>query len=286
MNETDKIVAKCIASEEMKAQYPSLDQRTKMCLAQATASMNSFAAADYTFCFQEFGFEEEIDENNFYIPKKSEYVTADEVDFDESEVLEWDIAAEKPGLWENIRKKKEREGKKYRPAKPGDKDRPSKEAWKKSQSSEGEMAKQQIEKMHMQLMQLVEKLKTMEIEFEDWTADMISKSKLYVQNIYDFAMSYKPEMEDEENEEDETEANEYQGRKVKLNKPFRTPDGPKKFSVYVKNDKGNVVKVNFGDPNMKIKKNIPERRKSFRARHNCDNPGPKWKSRYWACKSW
>jgi len=81
-------------------------------------------------------------------------------------------------------------------------------------------------------------------------------------------------------------ASEYQGRKVTLNKPFRTPDGPKKFSVYVKNEKGNVVKVNFGDPNMKIKKNIPERRKSFRARHNCDNPGPKWKARYWACKSW
>lgn len=79
---------------------------------------------------------------------------------------------------------------------------------------------------------------------------------------------------------------EYQGRKVQLNKPFRTPDGPKKFSVYVKNDKGNVVKVNFGDPNMKIKKNIPERRKSFRARHNCDNPGPKWKARYWSCKAW
>lgn len=81
-------------------------------------------------------------------------------------------------------------------------------------------------------------------------------------------------------------ASEYQGRKVQLNKPFRTPDGPKKFSVYVKNDKGNVVKVNFGDPNMKIKKNIPERRKSFRARHNCDNPGPKWKARYWSCKAW
>lgn len=81
-------------------------------------------------------------------------------------------------------------------------------------------------------------------------------------------------------------ASEYQGRKVTLNKPFRTPDGPKKFSVYVKNDKGNVVKVNFGDPNMKIKKNIPERRKSFRARHNCDNPGPKYKARYWSCKAW
>jgi hypothetical protein len=86
--------------------------------------------------------------------------------------------------------------------------------------------------------------------------------------------------------EGEAKASEYQGRKVTLNKPFRTPDGPKKFSVYVKNDKGNVVKVNFGDPNMKIKKNIPERRKSFRARHNCDNPGPKWKARYWSCKAW
>jgi len=83
-----------------------------------------------------------------------------------------------------------------------------------------------------------------------------------------------------------SEAAEYQGKKVNLGKPFRTPDGPKKFSVYVKNEKGNVVKVNFGDPNMKIKKNIPERRKSFRARHNCDNPGPRWKARYWSCKAW
>lgn len=79
---------------------------------------------------------------------------------------------------------------------------------------------------------------------------------------------------------------EYQGRKVTLNKPFRTPDGPKKFSVYVKNEKGNVVKVNFGDPNMEIKKDDPARRRSFRARHKCDSPGPKWKARYWSCKKW
>jgi hypothetical protein len=79
---------------------------------------------------------------------------------------------------------------------------------------------------------------------------------------------------------------EYQGRKVTLNKPFLTPKGPKKRSVYVKNEKGNVVKVNFGDPNMKIKKSNPARRKSFRARHNCSNPGPKWKARYWSCKAW
>ena len=81
-------------------------------------------------------------------------------------------------------------------------------------------------------------------------------------------------------------ASEYQGRKVTLNKPFRTSDGPKKFAVYVKNESGNIVIVRFGDPNMKIKKNIPERRRSFRARHNCDNPGPKWKARYWSCKAW
>jgi hypothetical protein len=81
-------------------------------------------------------------------------------------------------------------------------------------------------------------------------------------------------------------AAEKNGRKVTLNKPFRTPDGPKKFSVYVKNESGNVVKVNFGDPNMEIKKDIPARRKSFRARMRCETPGPKWKARYWACKSW
>ncbi len=71
-----------------------------------------------------------------------------------------------------------------------------------------------------------------------------------------------------------------------LNKPFRTPGGPKKFSVYVKNEKGNVVKVNFGDPNMEIKRDNPARRKNFRARHNCSNPGPKWKARYWSCYQW
>ena len=83
--------------------------------------------------------------------------------------------------------------------------------------------------------------------------------------------------------EEEAEKN---GRKVKLGKPFLTPGGPKKRSVYVKNDNGNVVKVNFGDPNMTIKKNIPARRKSFRARHNCETPGPRDKARYWSCKQW
>ena len=78
----------------------------------------------------------------------------------------------------------------------------------------------------------------------------------------------------------------YKGKKVTLNKPFYTPKGPKKRSVYVKNEKGNIVKVNFGDPNMKIKKSSPSHRKSFRARHNCENPGPKTKARYWSCRAW
>ena len=77
---------------------------------------------------------------------------------------------------------------------------------------------------------------------------------------------------------------EYQGRKVKLNKPMR--GDVKKSKVYVKNAKGNVVKVNFGDPNMKIRKSNPKARKSFRARHKCKTPGPKWKARYWSCKAW
>lgn len=71
-----------------------------------------------------------------------------------------------------------------------------------------------------------------------------------------------------------------------LGKPFLTPGGPKKRAVYVKNDKGNTVKVSFGDPNLSIKRDDPERRKSFRARHNCDNPGPRHKARYWSCKYW
>jgi SPP1 gp7 family putative phage head morphogenesis protein len=80
---------------------------------------------------------------------------------------------------------------------------------------------------------------------------------------------------------------EYQGRTVELDKPFRTPEGPKKFAVYVKNERGNVVLVRFGDPTMEIRRDDLERRRNFRARHQCDtDPGPKWKARYWSCKFW
>ena len=81
-----------------------------------------------------------------------------------------------------------------------------------------------------------------------------------------------------------TEKAEYNGRPVELNNPTR--GDRKKYKVYVRNDKGNVVKVEYGDPNMEIKRDDPARRKSFRARHNCDNPGPKYKARYWSCKFW
>ena len=78
---------------------------------------------------------------------------------------------------------------------------------------------------------------------------------------------------------------EYQGREVSLGKPMA--GDVKKSKVYVRHpETGNVVKVNFGDKNMTIKKHIPGRRKSFRARHNCETPGPKTKARYWSCKAW
>jgi hypothetical protein len=141
----------------------------------------------------------------------------------------------------------------------------------------------------------------------DWAADHIAEAKNNMDQVFDFIMNeMNGEGEDDswDSEEDDDEEREmvyegmslkkkeqilegtYQGRKVTLNKPFLTPDGPKKRSVYVKNEKGNVVKVNFGDPNMRIKKNIPERRKSFRARHKCETANDKTSAKYWSCRAW
>lgn len=312
----DSFVSRCMSNETMKKEYPDEKQRVAVCIRQATAEMNAIQAADFELQM-DTGYAEELTEDNFYVPLEEEYE-----DFGE-ETEEWDCAKERPGLWENIRKKKEREGKNYKPAKRGDPDRPDPESWKKAQSDSGdEMAFEQIQKMHDQLMEIVTRLQTMtlDVEFQDWTKDMISKAEIYVQNVYDFVKYYEPGKYEDEYTPSETEgkyqyedpktgevynyrrqgiyekngrrltyvgqAAEYQGKKVTLNKPFRTSNGPKKFAVYTKNESGNVVIVRFGDPNMKIKKSNPERRKSFRARHNCDNPGPKWKARYWACKSW
>jgi hypothetical protein len=345
--------------------------------------------------FNETGFTEELSEANFVIPNEEDYI-----DFEE-ETEEWDIAEGKPGLWDNIRKKKEREGKNYKPAKPGDKDRPKPDAWKKAQKPKkksedaeykkkkasgaedifdnpGEAMKRAKEmgldgvhthkddkgktvympgKSHEEYMKALKKKdevidspeqdedqgpSSAGYKYEDpMTGEiytfkrrgvyrkngrvlvMVRDSKAhkagpmedYVFTSKEEAMKmakkigmdgvhesitgdgktlYIPGKTEEEfftwyrkHKGEDAKAAEYQGRKVTLNKPFRTPDGPKKMSVYVKNEKGNVVKVNFGDPNMEIKRDNPARRKSFRARHRCDtNPGPKWKARYWSCKAW
>ncbi len=88
-----------------------------------------------------------------------------------------------------------------------------------------------------------------------------------------------------ENIQPELDEAEYQGREVKLGKPMA--GDVKKFKVYVRNPAtGKTIKVNFGDPNMRIKKSNPARRRSFRARHNCSNPGPRTKARYWSCRKW
>ena len=101
-----------------------------------------------------------------------------------------------------------------------------------------------------------------------------------IKELVEYLKTYKPDVNEAE----------YQGRKVKLGKPTR--GDTKKFKVYVKNPKGNVVKVNFGhkgkggEKTMRIKKSDPARRKAFRARLNCDNPGPRHKARYWSCRAW
>ena len=163
---------------------------------------------------------------------------------------------ERPGLWANIHAKRKRikSGSGERMRKPGSKGAPTDSDFKSASES------------YMTFSQFVEALELHEVIEEDFEP---TGNELY-----------------EDWGEELAEA-EHKGRKVSLGKPFLTPGGPKKRAVYVKNDKGNVVKVNFGDPNMTIKKNIPARRKSFRARHGCDvNPGPRHKAKYWSCKQW
>jgi hypothetical protein len=218
-------------------------------------SKNYIAQADEKYYFDNYGSEEELNETNFYVPAEDEYVEASEVYYEDSEIEDWDVSQAKPGLWENIRKKKEREGDDYKPAKKGDPDRPDPESWKKAQKPKNKSKSA--------------------YEYENpKTGQVFKYARKGVYKKDGVVLVYKGK------------AAEYQGRKVKLGKPFRTPDGPKKFSVYVKNQKGNVVKVNFGDPNMEIKKDNPKRRKSFRARHRCATPGPRWKARYWSCRKW
>ena len=96
----------------------------------------------------------------------------------------------------------------------------------------------------------------------------------------------KPKKLKEDEEEEVLEEAEYQGKKVTLNDPIRTSGESKKFKVYVKNDKGNVVVVRFGDPDMEIRRDNPEARKNFRARHNCADKEDKTTAGYWSCWQW
>lgn len=114
----------------------------------------------------------------------------------------------------------------------------------------------------------------------EWVQAKITKAADYVDTAADYIESNR---EQDMAEGDMAEAK-YQGREVPLGKPMA--GDVKKSKVYVRGPKGNVVKVNFGQKGMKIKKNIPGRRKNFRARHNCANPGPRWKARYWSCRAW
>jgi len=360
---------------------------------------NLITAADMLYSFETYGNEEELTEENFYIPSEAEYVN--EVDWDETEE-EWDVSVAKPGLWENIRRKKQREGKNYKPAKTEKEGRPSPDEIKKAQSdkpskkdprrtpapkkdqkkgskkNKPDSAKNPSGKITFSkevTAQLSKKAKEHNAKGKGSKATLGMLKAVYRRGAGAYSTSHAPKMSrhgwaiarvnaflhllrtgkpsnpkyttdndllpkghpkkskaetwksgpvdlqwDDQRKVWNAEAAykyenpktgevftfnrqgnykkdgvmlvyrgkaaEYQGRKVKLGKPFRTPKGPKKFSVYVKNDKGNVVKVNFGDPNMEIKRDDPARRRSFRARHKCDTPGPRWKARYWSCKKW
>ena len=384
-----------MSDDKASKEFPNRDQRLAVCMTRATEDMNAMAAMDLKYNVEELGYTEDLNEDNFYIPTEAEYV-----DFGEQEE-DWDIAVAKPGLWENIRKKKEREGKNYRPAKPGDPDRPTQEQLKRAQEKKicgtneestealqrgkpgpndprktpapkkdqkkgskknkpgsaknprgkitfskettarlskivrehnakgkgskatlgmlkavyrrgaGAFSTSHAPKMSRdgwamaRVRAFIHLLRTGKPSNPNYKQDndllpkghpkkskaMVAFSAFLYENpktgeiyTYDRIGNYK---KDGQSLVYKGKAAKYKGRTVKLGKPFRTPDGPKKFSVYVKNEKGNVVKVNFGDPNMEIKRDDPARRKSFRARHKCDtNPGPRWKARYWSCKKW
>ena len=438
-----KFMGRCMTSEVMGKEYPDQKQRVAVCTQQSRAEANKSNLGQMVqeeLVYSEYsqdcecGDVEELTESNLVIPEESDYE-----DFGE-DVEEIDFAS----LWENIRKKKEREGKNYKPAKKGDKDRPKKDAWDRAKGNsvdllvkpgEDYVIKQDVEKYLRGLLVAINEDSSYEIAYwydklEPYPIEVIVDGKSIAEDAKIIKLNFHPEIDKaealqygkpkkddprktpakpserkkgskknkpksaskpnksikfgkntterlrkmmtEHNKKGKgskasmgalkavyrrgagafstshapkmsrdgwamarvkaflyllkngrpsnpnykqdndllpkghpkksskadasfiryqlgfeiADAAKYKGRTVKLNKPFRTPGGPKKRSVYVKNQKGNVVKVNFGDPNMKIKKSNPERRRNFRARHNCDNPGPKWKARYWSCKAW
>jgi len=403
----ENFISRCMSNDKIQKEYPDQSQRVAVCLSKAYEDMSSLAKADMQYNVETYGYTEEITEDNLYIPAEADYV-----DFGE-DTEEWDVAEAKPGLWENIRRKKEREGKNYKPAKTEKEGRPSQEEIKKAQSdkpskddprrtpapkkdqkkgskkNKPDSAKNPSGKITFSkevTAQLSNKVKEHNAKGKGSKATLGMLKAVYRRGAGAFSTSHAPKMsrhgwaiarvnafltllrtgkpsnsaytqdndllpkghpkkskakmtekqkkaldrnkDGKVTKEDfellrkdkksegaykyenpktgevftfnrqgnykkdgvmlvyKGKAAEYKGRKVTLNKPFRTPKGPKKFAVYTKNESGNVVIVRFGDPNMEIKRDDPARRRSFRARHKCDTPGPKWKARYWSCKKW
>ncbi len=145
---------------------------------------------------------------------------------------------------------------------------------------EGDMAKDDLRTINGAAKELYDILDSDE-NLPEWVQAKITKAADYVDTVRDYLKANKYEEGVTEDDMDEAK---YQGREVPLGK--KMAGDVKKSKVYVRKPNGNIVKVNFGDKKMRIKKSNPARRKSFRARHNCKNPGPRWKARYWSCRSW
>lgn len=142
---------------------------------------------------------------------------------------------------------------------------------------EGDMAKDDLRTINDAAKELYSIIQADE-NLPEWVQAKIVKAMDYLDTARDYMKSNKYA------EDVNVDEAEYRGRKVSLGK--KMAGDVKKYKVYVKKPNGNIVKVNFGDKKMRIKKSNPKRRKSFRARHNCSNPGPRWKARYWSCRNW
>jgi hypothetical protein len=142
---------------------------------------------------------------------------------------------------------------------------------------EGDMAKDQLRTVNDAAKELYSIIAADE-NLPEWVQAKITKAMDYLDTARDYMKSNKYA------EDFEVDEAKYQGKEVPLGK--KLPGDVKKSKVYVRKPNGKIVKVNFGDKKMRIKKSNPARRKSFRARHNCKNPGPRWKARYWSCRSW
>ena len=142
---------------------------------------------------------------------------------------------------------------------------------------EGDMAKDDLRTIDDAAEELYSILQA-DDNLPEWVQSKITKAVDYIDTARDYMKAQNYE------EDTQTDEAKYQGREVPLGK--KMAGDVKKSKVYVRKPNGNIVKVNFGDKKMRIKKSNPARRKSFRARHNCANPGPRHKARYWSCRSW